>query len=80
MAKNENDKIRDIANAAVLVLISRASAPLLCGICTWILVSVSHLKEDVATAMAQIGGVDTRIATIENWRNSIDAIAGEPRR
>jgi hypothetical protein len=81
MAQNDErtHKLREIADSAILMLISRAAVPIICGLCIWILTSVSTMKENMAAAMATIAGHDKRIENLEEWRNSFDAMADEGR-
>lgn len=77
MAHEEDDKLRKLADSSIMMLVSRLSVPIIAALCIWILQSVSSMQIELASALSQIQGVDTRITTLENWRNSFDAYAAE---
>lgn len=79
MADNTDDKIRKAADSAMLMLVSRLSAPLLVAVCTWILTSVLGMKTDIATIVATLDGQGKRIEQLEGWRNALDAFAADGR-
>lgn len=68
--------ILKLANAAILVFVSRISAPLLLGVCGYIALSVMNLKTDVASLTsgmnATVLGIQKDIDDLKQWRNAID--------
>lgn len=78
MAHEEDDKLRQLADSSIMMFVSRLSVPIIAALCIWILQSVSTMQTQVASALSRIDGDDTRITTLETWRNSFDAFAAEP--
>lgn len=74
---DDENRIRKIADSAILLFTYRISAPLLLGVCSWIAVSVVNLKTDLAsltgTVTAALSGIAKRVDDLEAWRNSIDS-------
>lgn len=66
---NNIGKLQVLAHSDTLVLISRLSAPILVGLCTWILSTVVQIKVDNAGMQSQIAGLDRRTTILEDWRN-----------
>lgn len=73
----DDGKLREFADSAVMMLVSRISVPMIVALCLWIAGSVSSMQRDVATAMATLAGHDKRIDMLETWRTSMDAVADE---
>ena len=91
MSDRRDDKsglCRKVANAAILILISRISVPMIVALCLWMAGSITELGKSVASLTAQlegkvntleakIDGIDKRADNLENWRNTFDAFAND---
>lgn len=78
MADEEKTRTEALVDSAALKILGRISGPLMILLGIWILNTVSDTKSLVASLSAQLGGIDTRVKTIEDWRNILDANASEP--
>lgn len=77
MAEEEKTKTETLVDSAALKILGRISGPLMILLGIWILSTVSDTKVLMAGLVAQVGGVDTRLHNLEDWRNGFDAYAAE---
>lgn len=72
----QEDKMRKVADAAVLLFVSRISTPLLVAVSLYIAHAVVDLQTGLAalsgSVSASVTGLSTRIQDLENWRDSMN--------
>lgn len=77
--KSTEEKLRQIADSALMIFVSRLSAPIILGLCAWTLTNISDMKVTVATLTVKIEDQGARLTSVETWRSSFwDAYAAEP--
>lgn len=67
---DDESKLRKVANAAILILVSRISVPIIGALCVWILNTVSAAHDDINKIGERVSGIDTRVVNLETWRNN----------
>lgn len=70
--KKDESVLQDMANAAILVFISRLSAPILVALCAWIASNVVDAKVAIGKVQQAVEDYDKRIDGLEKWRMTID--------
>lgn len=73
--KPKKDRVREIANSAILTLGNRISGPLILGISMWMLHTMIDIKTDMAGMVAKVDAQGTELGILETWRNTFDAHA-----
>lgn len=71
----EKDKTRELAESAMLMLISRVSGPILVMLCGIILSTIFDMKSSVATVVAKMEAHDNRLSNLEQWRATLESHA-----
>lgn len=75
MEKKPCTTCEKLANSSFLMVTSRIGIIMVGMMSIWIVNSVSDMKGDVRTILASMEGQATRLANLEDWRNTFSSLA-----